>query len=577
MYIKKVLVLTVLFFGLLANGNAQETSYGQQYLNGKAFFKEGKYALAKEAFKPVIARSYGNNFSEYASFYYGLAAYRLGEIYIARDMFLQIDQFFPKWNNRDELYYWLASIYFSEGQASKGLAYIDKIKDKAIADKTPALKQHFFTELPLDELLILFNDYGKDPVLGKTIADKIVLQPLSQQDRTLLTSIIKSFELDPEQYNVVGALEVVKKDSYNVAVLLPFFENEMGDHASEMSNQWIKDIYLGMQTGKDSLALEGYTINLVAYDTKKDAGQVAMLLESGELNNVDLIVGPLYPETHQLVSNYCYDKKINLVHPLSKYNRLIGNNPYSFLFQPSYQSQAQRAHDLIDSLQSYGGAKVLIVAEKNPRDSTKVQTFKMIADSSQLEVVHILEVHRDSTVQITNYLTKTGASDEDFIFKKDSVDFIYVASDRRILASKIISSIQERSDSTKIIGDTKWLDYPSTNYTVLENLQVFLIGDNYIDINKSMFAALEKKYIRKFRAVPNRNYFLGFELISFFGKSLHQNGLYFQTPWIETPTFDSGILSAGFNYGVKNDNQYIPVYQLVDGKLTDIKNIDYEN
>ena len=58
--------------------HAQVVDYNKQYFAGKQLFREGKYNLAMETFKPLTVYDSRNQFSAYASFYYALSAYNQG-------------------------------------------------------------------------------------------------------------------------------------------------------------------------------------------------------------------------------------------------------------------------------------------------------------------------------------------------------------------------------------------------------------------------------------------------------------------------------------------------------------------
>ena len=120
--------------------NAQ-VNFQSQYTAAKTFFKEGKYNLAMEAFKPVIPYDQANSFSEYASFYYALSAYHQGYGAVAKDMLSQIKNLYPNWDKMDEVNFWLAKIHFDRAEASQALQALAAIKNSKTASETSELKK----------------------------------------------------------------------------------------------------------------------------------------------------------------------------------------------------------------------------------------------------------------------------------------------------------------------------------------------------------------------------------------------------------------------------------------------------
>src|SRR3989337_197701 len=112
MMMKKIIGFVLLvFFSLAVWG---QVDYPKQYQNAKDFFRQGKYNLAMESFKPLIAYDQKNQYSPYASFYYALAAYKQGYKAVAKDMLLQIRSVHAKWDKIEDVNLWLANIYLED-------------------------------------------------------------------------------------------------------------------------------------------------------------------------------------------------------------------------------------------------------------------------------------------------------------------------------------------------------------------------------------------------------------------------------------------------------------------------------
>src|SRR5688572_7414220 len=116
------LILTVVVYG--------QTDYASKYNNAKALFQDGKYNLAMESFKPLIAYDQSNPYVEYASFYYALSAYHQKYNAVAKDMLNQIKSLYPKWDKLPEVNFWLGKIHFDNRDYFQGLKMFSSIEDK---------------------------------------------------------------------------------------------------------------------------------------------------------------------------------------------------------------------------------------------------------------------------------------------------------------------------------------------------------------------------------------------------------------------------------------------------------------
>src|SRR5262245_21959326 len=101
-------IFFIVAFGLTSLAAQAQIDYKKQYFNGKHLCREGKYNLAMETFKPLLAYDSRNTFVEYASFYYAVSAYHQGYKAVAKNQLNQIRTAYPRWDKMDEVNFWLA-------------------------------------------------------------------------------------------------------------------------------------------------------------------------------------------------------------------------------------------------------------------------------------------------------------------------------------------------------------------------------------------------------------------------------------------------------------------------------------
>ena len=285
---------------------AQDTSSAKQnYLQGKEMYEAARYDFAMEILKPLTSPSNKSTYTPYAAYYYSLAAMNKGYRYLAEEMLKYLINHYEDWENIDHAKYWLSKIYFDEEEYSNGLAYINEITSPIIKYQTNELINSTFNNTDSVQLLTeLYEVYPNIEGLAIVLADKISNQPLMEQDRDLLLSIIEKFNLNKNKYNFIEEFESQIKESYNIAVLLPFMIEDIIPSNLRRSNQFVLDIYEGIIIGLKRLESKGIQVNVFAYDTERDARVTQELIDSGELDGMDLLIGPLYPETVKLVSDW---------------------------------------------------------------------------------------------------------------------------------------------------------------------------------------------------------------------------------------------------------------------------------
>lgn len=537
-------------------------SLASKYKNGKDLFELKKYKLAMEEFRQVITRTENNPYLEYASYYFAVAAYESGQQAVSNSMFHQIERKHPEWDKIDDVFFWLAKIDFEGNDYLSALINVNRITNRTVADEARRMKNHYLAQLnDVEELNLLLskNPYDKD--IAEALATVIINQPIMDQDRNLLEFLINEFELNPVKYDKGRILASNKKDSYNVAVVLPFMTDNLQPESLTLGRNFVIDLYEGIKIGVEQLEKSGIKINLFAFDTKRDSVTTQQLIDDGELSSMDLIIGPLSEVTSIMLSNYCFEQRINMVNPLSYNSRVIGNNPFSFLFKPSLETQAFKAAEF--AIKNFKNPKLKIIYGEAEKDSIMAYNYKSRIEVDSFEVVGIHKVPTQNANKIIRLLNAEALMDEEYT---DSLGHVFLASDNGLLMANLIAALEARNDNLPLIGTESWLNVRAIEYDQIDRLGISIISPNYIDYSKEDVELFREFYHYRTNVFPSRHAYNGYALMTFFGRMLDQNGVYFQIAFKDMG-FVGGEIYEGFDYSVGNDNQHTPLVKFVDSEL----------
>lgn len=567
----------------------------ESYQKAKNYFNQGEYSFAMEYFRQISAEKKNSPYQPYASFYYALAAYQSGQKSTAKSMWLQMENKNAKWSGIHDVYYWLSEVYFDEDDYSNGVLYAKK---SGLPEAADLMKIQLDSADDLKSLERVYYQFPKDETVAKALASKIVQQPITARDNVLLDEIMEKFDLEQSDFGLAQVGESTMKDTYRVAVLLPFLFDGLDNPRGTIRNQFTMSLYHGMQEAVAVLNKKGKKIELLAYDTRKDSAVTAGLLSLPEMKSVDLIIGPLFPVPNKLASDFCYENHINMIHPLSSSSNVIGSNPFSFLFQSSVEARALAAAQVaIDSIEN---KNAMIFYENNVRDSLSAYTYAQRIMEEGFDVL-MIEAVTDTTVRATfDMLTKkfervysaeradsirsadperivkerrsirakgeTEYYEEFFRIKPDSIGHIYVASSNTLFASNYISAVEIRADSTVIIGRGEWRESESLTLSEMEKLGVYFVDPLFEQKGKYAYQKFRDSYIQKYRVVPNENAKLGYDMMLMLGKMMIKYGSYFQNGNVEEG-FVPGDIYTGVWYDTMNYNQYVPVTVMKGSEL----------
>jgi len=569
------------------SGNPQKT-----YLSGKDFYQSGQYRMAMESFKSLT--TYNNSFAEYATFYYGLSAYHDGQTEIAKNILLQLSRKYPNWNQRKEVYYWLGKLYFEKDDYGLALNQLNLIDDKSMSSQVVSLKLYYLADVTMEDLQKLHLKYPNDAEVAESLALTMGQQPLSKEDMGQLQIIIDQFNLSEEEITNQYVGPTVKKDRYKVAVCFPFLIQNVKEDRRLNSNQWVLDLYQGIQLAHKQLLSQNISIELYAYDTERDSIRTAELLSLDEMKSMDLIIGPLYPAPSELASSFAFTQKVNILNPLSSNTEIISHNPYSFLFHPADDTQAKvAAQYMLDQLDK--DKKTLIIYGSRGADSIAAYQYRSVLMENEIEVIMMDQVPTIDPEEVARFVSENlytiftpdpddpillvekkrdeedeeDENDEDEFIPRSDIDHIFVASSHELIVANIIGTIDNMGPELTIMGNDKWLQSRYMDFKQLERLQVYLAAPSFLDYSSNNFERFQRNYVRRYKSIPNNYSFIGYDLMMFFGEQLNNGGTYFQHD-LRNKDFYAGTLFKGYSYVENNDNSYIPIVRFENGVLTQV-------
>lgn len=563
---KFIVFIFLVFFNLVVWA---QVDYPKQYQNAKDFFRQGKYNLAMESFKPMIAYDQKNPYSAYASFYYALAAYKQGYQAVAKDMLAQVKSVHPKWDKIDEVNLWLAKIYLENHDYFQGIKTLNAISEKKLSEETEAIKaQHLSEVTDAETLKMMLEEFPKDEVVAKFLARTLAKNLSEEEDKKELESLIERFKFERADF-IPEAPKTFFKERYAVSVLLPFMLESLDSSPGKKRNQIVLDFYEGIKLAVDTLNKQNMKISLRAYDTDKGIDNLKRILETEELRNTDLIIGPLFPDENKIIQEFSFNNQVNVVNPFSNNIDLIGVNPYAYLFQPSSETIGKKAAEYVAAHARKNICMVFYGTSK--KDSVMAANFSEKANELGLQIVANEKIINKEAAYIMTILATPTEYDEfkypsEFTLKKDSIASIYVATDDPLIYTKVISSIETRGDSILVVGSENWIDDTAVAFEKYQTLGITMTAPNYISPGILYQRDFISKYLKEYGRVPSNLSQLGYELMLFFGNQLKTNGVYFQDG-LNKAEFLPGYLSQGFKYQYSRDNQLVPFVKFKEGVL----------
>ena len=596
-----------------------------EFLEAKRLFSEGKYSSSKASF---AALSQNETFGNYAQFYYAISAYKQGDEKAATDAWKQLLVQAPNWDQKKEVLYWLAFSGYESGDYAQGLTYGKQYADAINNKEAESLFiKAYLSELPAIDLNLLVDSYPENKLLASLLLEKLNAVPYQERNFLRINQLVEKWQFDIANFESVD-LPVIRKDVYNIAVVLPFLFESLDNTGLISQNRLVMDMYQGMLLAAEDLAAIDRPVNIYPYDTKRKKGATEAITRQSGFKDQDLIIGPLYSEPREVISAFSKENAINTINPISSNADVVDENPYSFLLKPSYNTMAIKAAELAiaENVNPYA----MIFYEENERDSSYAAVYKQLIEAAGMEVVLYQAINKGNAKALLDtlaatyysYLTKEEADsisilpgrfvrsrrirsdelrrmardtsfvlpvsmdekeefkivyyEEPFYMAPDSVGHILAATRSNLYASNMISAIESRRDSTRLYGYGDWLDFTMLSFAQLDRLGVGLTNPEYTDFGGSDYQNLKERIITKYKTNPSINHYRGYEAVWFAGRMMHRHGKYFQRG-LRDGSFVDGKVFEGYSYGVANDNQVVPVVRFKNSKLEVVNRDLYED
>lgn len=145
-----------------------------------------------------------------------------------------------------------------------------------------------------------------------------------------------------ERINLLDSTIQIRK--IKLGVLLPFKANEIvfdsvQDTQTALSSRNLHtislDFYSGVRYATIQAAQKGIDIEIKTFDTENNQNTLQKIVQSGELDDVDLIIGPLIPNNFNFISNQSSLKNISKISPLSSNPIIKRENVFQSVTQKS--------------------------------------------------------------------------------------------------------------------------------------------------------------------------------------------------------------------------------------------------
>lgn len=326
------------------------------------------------------------------------------------------------------------------------------------------------------------------------------------------------------------------KQRYHVALLIPLFLDQFGNATAPIDAGHISftfvPYYQGVLIALDSIRQKGIEVSLHVFDVARDLSVARGVTQSAGFENMDLIIGPFYPETLAMVAGFGMQHSIPVVSPLLDDPKQLKG--FSNLFQATASLETQIANLGKYIRNTYSGQNIILVHNNQPQAHGLIKGFKESMGErnhnagNQGETLNHQEPLRNrNTLLIKEVVFRTsGISGLVNNLDRSKENVLVTLIDGEAFLSNYLRELNQLSQqfSITVFGIPQWTNYQTIDPRHLETLKVHIFSPEFIDYSEQHIRDFVFRYREVFKTEPSDYAFMGVQTGYFFFHALGQYG-----------------------------------------------------
>ena len=355
---------------------------------------------------------------------------------------------------------------------------------------------------------------------------------------------------------------------YKVALLLPLYlqgndqvlpsqlnaENLLGKvDLSKITNQWYTggndsiaptnatlidpkaknflEFYEGALLAVDSLQQQGMKVELCVFDAS-NLNMINALLQLDVFRELDLIIGPVYPELQETVASFAAKNRIPMVSPLANTGNYEENNPYYFKVNPTKEYQVEQSANYIAS--EFKSKNFVLLKMKDSNGSTEAKLANLgrekLLNTKQQDGADITLFHEYS-------FQSQGLHGIKSLLDNTSENIFMIPTDDEAQVSVAVTNLNALAEHYNVVlmGTSNFSKMKSIQTENYHRVRLRYLAPTFVDYNKPLVRRFVGNYRGVFSDEPTQFSFQGYDVSYYFLSALFRYGKNFKNCLPEYP------------------------------------------
>ena len=321
------------------------------------------------------------------------------------------------------------------------------------------------------------------------------------------------------------------------------------------------EFYEGAVLAIDSLQQKGMNIELFVFDAS-NKNMINALLQLDVFRELDLIIGPVYPELQESVASFAAKNRIPMVSPLASSGNYEENNPYYFKVNPTKEFQVeQTAQYIADKFRDKNFVMLTMMANSNASEAKLAELGK-----EKLMAARQLTKTNKDLFHEYNFQTQ-GLNSAKPLLDETGENVFMIPSDNEAQVSVAVTNLNSLAENYNIvlIGTSNLPKLKSIQTENYHHIRLRYLSPTFVDYTKPLVRRFVGRYRETFSGEPSQFSYQGFDVSYYFLSALYRYGKDFRNC---LPQYPMELTQMNFSFkrvtpmgGYMNQSLFVTAYE----------------
>jgi len=316
------------------------------------------------------------------------------------------------------------------------------------------------------------------------------------------------------------------------------------------------EFYEGAILAIDSLKRMGMNIELLVFDVTNQQ-MINAILQLEEFRDLNLIIGPVYPELQESVASFAAKNRIPMISPLSSAGNFEQNNSWYFKVNPTKEFQLEQTATYIAN--EYSKKNFFLLQQSGNSSSADAQLATLCKEKLE---------NRSGKQLFHEYnLQENGVNSIKPLMDENGENIFVIPTDNEAQVSVAVTNLTALAEHYNIVlmGTPTLTRLKSIQTENYHRIRLRYLSPYFVDYTKPLVKRFVGNYRETFSAEPSQFSFQGFDVSYYFLSALFKYGKDFRAC---LPNYSMELTQMVFNFwkvapmgGSMNHGMFVTGYE----------------